>query len=517
MQLLFAVLTIQPKEDSVPSILKGSRLHAAATLLLCASVAACGRASSQIGSTTNSRISASESQLTPLAVKQILIQDSFGAPIPAARVMIGTRENVPFPGNTLVADGQGLVVAPAQWTDAQPITIAANGYVRATYFARSPGALKFVLRKLINAGRYELKGKTTGFSDLSKDGMADVGLVLPAFQRAQLSLLRLSGVISPDMDTLDILGTSVDIPSNISIPKQREDYIFPATLDKPQYRLYFDELVTWPIVAAHARFSFEDVVDSLHNGQAFIDVLNKISFTGASVKEVALKGSSTGFDLPVNEVQFQPLLKVQAPAFGPDFAMLAMPMVEQNGYYYPSDIKKFVSGERLDLSTPKMPFNGLLVSIIRSAEAPDVGADSEQLSAAVVPMAQNPTIAFLPVPKNPQFRSGTLVLNPPASVVPGIAPSLTYAILNKVEAIQKGSLQLEKKHPEWELYAEAWVKEFNLPQLPASFEDSSVSKKAEKHRWEVIFGGQAAASGQLEPGPAAFEKVSHVSRSAVDL
>src|SRR5438046_2111084 len=65
----------------------------------------------------------------------VTVKSSAGTPIANARVMIGLRENVPFPGNVLTMNASGQVSTPAEkWNDPQPVTIDAPGFIRATYF-----------------------------------------------------------------------------------------------------------------------------------------------------------------------------------------------------------------------------------------------------------------------------------------------------------------------------------------------------------------------------------------------
>jgi hypothetical protein len=446
---------------------------------------------------------------------QITIADAAGLTIPGAKVMIGARENVPFPGNVVVADSNGRIALPKQWTDAQPITVDAAGYVRATYFNVKPGALKLVLHKNLAGTRNELRGETNGYANLEKDGTLDVAVALPALSRSQLSLLEPSTVISPELDEMTVAGQSVNVPSNVSIPFQRESYIITVKVSKPVYRLYLNEARKWKIVAAHVRFPFRSVASDLRDGKSFLDLVNKFEFSGASVKTVDVNSGSSNADLPVNEIDFAPALPLTSPSFGSEYSMLGVAMVENDGLYYPSDVKRFAAKESRTLAAPKSAYKGLIVSVLRRNDVPDFGPASAAYSAVVSPSNMTQGLDFLAIPKAPELRSGTLVLNPPATLK-GVAPAMTYALLSKVETVQAGDRTLENKSPQWELYAEDWASNLTLPELPRAFDDVSESAAKGKSRWEVLFGGQGAGASPVDVGPAALEKVSHVTRSAVD-
>ncbi len=85
---------------------------------------------------------------------QVIITDAAGTPIPNASVQIGLRANVPFPGNVLTTDATGAIAIPAAWTDAQPVTVEAGGFVRTSWLSQSPtlspAGLVLSLRRKIN-------------------------------------------------------------------------------------------------------------------------------------------------------------------------------------------------------------------------------------------------------------------------------------------------------------------------------------------------------------------------------
>ena len=207
-----------------------TRAFIIATLLLTAATHAAPACAQSLGN-RNVRSGAS-SHVTTLT-----IADESGAPVEGASVMIGESPGVPFVGNTLTTDHGGHIILPSSWLTSEAVTIDSPGFVRATYLDLTPQGSILKLRRDISASpppasRFELDGDTSGFGQLKNDGIFDIGLVVQAVPRAQLSTLNLQTLISPEVDHFTVLGQSVDLPSNITIPDQTESYIFPLHCNK---------------------------------------------------------------------------------------------------------------------------------------------------------------------------------------------------------------------------------------------------------------------------------------------
>ncbi len=444
--------------------------------------------------------------VTPVA-GQIIVTDNTGAPIVDASVLIGVRENVPFPGNLLKTDAKGVVVIPGAWTDPQPVTIEAPAFVRTTWLSQSPTAVVLSPRRKAPAKSFEFKGKTTGYRNLAKDDWLDVGVVFPALRRDQLASLQVTDLISPQVDTLTILGQTIEIPSNISIPKQDERYFFTVTIDKPVFRTYLKEARTWKMAALHARFPFEQVVDDLRAGKSFYDVLNYFEFQSASLADISIAAPSTSRDMTVTDTSFDAKLDVAAPKFAAKYTMLAVAVTESAGLLYPTDVKKLQPSETRRLVTPKGA-SGYIVGALRETAAPAVGPAADALSAIIAKNNMTTRFEFLDVPGAPTARGSTLVLNPPKASVAAVTPAATYATLNKVDKITTGKTQLETKSPVWDVYSNGWSSSMDLPDF--------ATKLTGTHRWEVLFGG-APTGTTVQLGPNLIDGLTHLSKSAADL
>jgi hypothetical protein len=438
-----------------------------------------------------------------------------GAPIAGAKVMVGTRANVPFPGNLLTTDRNGQIRVPSAWSSPQPVTIEAAGFVKATFFGRIPQDASLRLSKAVSDQSHELKGIVGGYGNLPNDGWMDVGFVIPAIHRSQLNFFQAAALVSPEVDRFTVFGQSIEVPSNLTIPRQRETYVIPLTFEKPTYRIYLPETGTIPVTATHVKFPFREVADALRGGTPLIQLINKFQFLQTSIRNVAVGSGSTSQDLIVNEIKFDGQAPVKAPRYAPELTMISISLAETGNHYYITDAKKIEPGQQVSLVNPRSAAGrGVVVSVLGKFEDRTLtttnGESTDTFTAVTTPWARSQNIEFLAIPKAPEPRNKTLVLHPPRTVL-GVTPALTYAVLSKVEVLDKGTFKLEKKFPQWELYASDWASSLDLPDFP------STNAPQGKQRWEVSFAGQSDGTGKPLPGPDALEKVSHVTRSVVDL
>ena len=297
---------------------------------------------------------ASEKPSAPRDRKPVGVVDAQGRAIAGARVLIGQRQGVPFPNNFVAADGDGKIPAPAEWTSPQPITIEAPGFVRATYYARTPDSGDLILRPLPLAQKIALKGVTTGYGTLADDGWVHVGLVFPALARADIGQFQISNFISSETDSISVAGQTADIPSNVSIPTQRLTYLFfPVTLDKPAFRAFFDRDGAYRMVAAHARFKLSDGVSAIQGGKPFLELVDLLDFKEASLTDVRLSIAGGAANLAVNSIPFSAKSPLTAPRFDSRFAAMALAIGQDSGgRLYPSDVKRIGSGAVRQMAVP---------------------------------------------------------------------------------------------------------------------------------------------------------------------
>ncbi len=460
------------------------------------------------------------------AIQGLNVVDEDGKAIAGAQILIGTKLNAPFAGNFVTTDGTGHIDLPAAWTDAEPLTVAAKGFVRATFFGRMPGDTTLTIRhSAMGPEKFELSGETTGYGDI-KDGIVEVGIMLPTFTRGQLSIFDPLSIINSDTDTMEVMGKSIEIPSNIAIPPQQQTYYFPLTFSKPKYRYQFNYPHTYKVSAAHVTIPTQDLVDSVQGGLKVFKLLNKLTFVGGGMGNANVTSENTSLDIPINQTAFSPMVSVTAPKFASNQQMVTVATEENAGIYTVTDAKVLASGESTTLNAPSA--RGAVIAVLRPIQQHETttGPQNSIFSAVISnnegAMTRAP-VDFLEAVKPPQVSNANINVIPPKKFH-GIEPMMTYALLSKIELIDHGKYKLEKKTPEWELYASDWVANINLPTWPTadfyddSGDDSNAEPKASSKRWETMFAGQYGANATaILAGPQALEKVTHVTRSAVDL
>ncbi len=453
------------------------------------------------------------------AAFNLTVTDTLGAPVSGADVMIGQAPNAPFTGNIFKTDQDGRIELPANWIDQQPITIESTGFVRTTYLEMTPAITTLQIRRqieaihLASAAPFELKGNTSGFGTLKNDGIFDLGLVFQGVPRSALSSVALTSLISSEVDHMTVLGQSVDVPSNITLPAQTESYIFPVRFDKPGYRLYLPSSGTWEVSALHARTPFKAAVDAMQSGKPFSDLVNTFEFVEGSVYEANVTQPSQTLDLQVNAMRFTKSIKFTAPTYDPGLNLLAVSLANSKGSYYPTDIKNVPSSTTVLLSAPAgTATDGMVLAAYKKAGTKSVGAASDQFSAVVLPNNEQRPFDPIRLVAPPIASATELALDLPA-VPTELNPIMTYAVLNLVTSITQGKLKLENKQPQWDVWAPSWVSKLTLPQtrLP------TIDPSNQTLRWEAGFHAQFIGEKSLPPGPGALEKITHVSRSAVDL
>lgn len=447
----------------------------------------------------------------------IRVTDFEDKAIAGAQVLIGDANNVPFSGNFLTADSQGRVEIPAAWESAQSITVGAKGYVRVTYINQLPGPLTFKLAKVISTAHYEVRGTVTGLPIKDFDKQVDYGIVLPAMTKLNSLLFDMNQFISPILDSVSTLGQQMAIPSNISVPWQKERYaIMTATLNKPQYRIYFEEKGIVRLYALRGRFEFSPVVGALRKGKSFVDVLNMFTLTGSGMRDVNITNASTANDLPINEVTFTQKKKATAPAIKTDETFIAVATNFQSGYLVPTDLKNVASGQSAELSLHNKGSNfllGVLKKTVDLDQGPTFVVDSEfaagsnPMSTTIIPFTGSVTAKVLPLITGPKLsNTGDLIL-PKVSTISGVTALATYSVFSQMFEDNRGGTKVLVPKRLWEVYAADWTTNIKLPEWP---NDANVPGKK---RWETSFLGGPQSASQDKLGPAIIEAATHATHS----
>lgn len=433
-------------------------------------LAACS--DSQKNSAGNSTSTSGDAETTDLGLRNqtITVKNEEGSPVQAG-ILIGERQGSPFSGNWIQTSPAGTARIPGDWKNAQSVTIDAPGYVRLTLLEQKPGNLQIQLRRL-KTPQFELSGMTTGYTTKDFDNRVDFGLLFPAIEKKELLTFTPDLVISPETDQLSVVGKKMNLPSNVALPKQKESYYLTITLDKPRYKMFFQDAGMKNVFLARGHFPMKEVVGEFQNDKEVFELINYFNITGGQLRQVNVNGAKTNFDMNASEMTFSQKLDFQAPAVSSSEALLVVSAADLGGTYLPSDIKRLNAGEtaKLNLFSDKQ---NVLLGILKnknefSQKKPGADRFSAHLMAnlasnlSFLPLIPNPTVV------NPQsFRFDV----PRSSNLKPLAMTVQLSSLKPKttaggEVIFAANSEVTAQ-ARWEIRSMNWTSNIALPDVPA--------------------------------------------------
>lgn len=479
----------------------------------------------------------SNESLVPTA-STLQVVDKAGNAISGAVVLVGYENGNPFSGNMVTTNSAGEVAIPNDWKAALPVTVSAPGYVTTTLPFANPGDHTIVINKQEGMQEFEIAGTPTDFGRLPTDGKVDFALVIPNLTRESMLSFDISAVMSPKSDTIEILGNQLDIPSNLSLPQQRETFIFPIEFNKPNYRAYVREPGQYQVSATRGNFPLQRVVNEIRGGKSIFEVVNYFTFVEGGQVPVDVQANVGGVNFPVNQMPFNVPVQVQAPQFPSGQIMLSLALQENQGTFMPSDLKRLTSGQAMTLksanatgpvsvlsllldeaaalhSTMSKMFEPLLSlggAIQRNASADSAMPDFSKFSMALLPANAGVAPQFLPLVGKPSLNGQILTLDVPA-LPAGLTQVASYMVLAEIEDLSPGAkIKNERRTRLWEVWSNAWLGQVELPKI-------AVTKRPDrKYRWEVMFMARPANFvGAPAAGGVDLNTVTHVTRNSVEI
>lgn len=471
----------------------------------------------------------------------LTVVDEKNQPVPNAIILLGYETGNPFPGNTLTTDATGAVSIPADWKAALPLTVQAQGFITSTIPVALPGATTIQISHQEAPGQIEVKGTTMDFGRLKDDGKVHFGLIFPAISRAQMLAFDLSTVISPQNDTISVIGNSVNIPSNITLPQQTVTYIFPLDFNKPDYRVYLRSPGAYHMSATHGSFPLSRVVSDIRAGKPMFELINYFTFIEGGEKDINVQDNMAGQDMSVHQTQFNAQVAVKAPAFPANNVMVSLALQEKNGLLTPTDMKRLTSGQSMNLKSSAVAPSVLSVLMV-DANAVTLQAmefahrmfapldlidgylvnnnlmgskpqDFSRLSFALLPAQNGVAPQFLPLIGAPSMNGSVMKLDAPA-LPAGLTPVATYMVLSEIESISGADkVTSEQRTRLWEVWSGAFLQQVELPKI------SFTRNPNRKYRWDVMFLARPSSfvSESVKPNVVDLSTITHVTRNALDI
>jgi hypothetical protein len=433
--------------------------------------------------------------------------DQAGQPL-KAEILVGTALNDPFPNNLLQTDASGNADIPADWNTHQPVTVRAKGFVSVTYLKQLPHSMTFKMRPAPVPQRMVLNGVTSGYQTQDFDDQVDFGLIIKGMSKAELLAFDINKVISADNDKFTVAGQELEIPSNVSLPRQKERYMIPITMDKNPYHLAVNQPGAQKIMVLRGRFPFKQVVDEMRSNKNFVDLINEFTLDGGAIRDINVLGGKQTLNLDVSELNFNSKVSVTAPSFASDEIVMGLVAQDMNGVLMPTDVKKFTSGQTMSLKAMN-PSKSYVLKVLKRQSDFEAASNSnaDRLSAIYAAVGQKISSPFLSLIENPKVQGQQLILDSPKPVA-GVVPYATYLVLSELQDVDMNGTTVKVPLHRWEIYADDWINQVDLPQQPLS------NGTSPKWRWEVSFLGGVDSAAVL--GPDMIQKTTHVTRSSTD-
>lgn len=394
------------------------------------------------------------------------VVDESGKPL-QARILIGDKVGFPFANNLIDTKTNGIMDIPSAWTTPQPVTIDVPDYVRLTLLNQTPGKMKVVLRKKIQPTDFELNGTSSGFQTKDFDDRVDAGLLLGSIKKADILAFSISSLISPKTDQLSIIGFDFDLPSNITIPPQKESYFLTVNLNKPNYRAYFSNGGNKTVFLARAQGPFKKIADGAKNKNPIYDLVNLVNITGGSIKQVNLNGPKTTLNMNVAEMTFTNKLSYRAPQFDSSQVVLTASVAELPEGFLPADVKSAKAGESLSLNAfTQYPTQMRFLTVLKNKNEfslKNPGAD--RFSAALQNATASANVDLLPLLADPQVVNPQVFQFTPPSAK-NLNPLASSVVISEVTSSEGESEDARNSTPVWEIRATSWINQVALPDFP---------------------------------------------------
>lgn len=434
----------------------------------------------------------------------IKVTNEFGEPIIGADVLIGLS------GSLIQTAADGTFQIPASWDSEQAVTISAKGYVRATYLARLPVVQNFVVRTAATAP-LELTGQNSGFQVVNGDGKVDFSFVMPTMKNEDILHFDINMIISPESDIISAAGRELEIPSNVTLPKQRESYFIGITLEKPKYRVYFNTPGHKNIYASRGQFPMKKVVDELRSGKKFYELANYFSIQGGSVRETNVISATQNLDLPVTDMTFTQKMNVNSRQIKADEILLGAALGDYKGELFPSDVKNMKPGAATALNV--MGAAPKVLSVLQRKSEADAGIGTSRLSAVIMDFQDGVSPQHYALQENPRLMSAYSIQVQKVPSLKNVNELATYATLSKVKKTVKEDVTYETLTTVWEVYAPKWVAQIDIPAWPGE------SAPSGGMRWSVALAGTTETSKVdqgLDLGPTVLQAITHVTKASTD-
>jgi len=250
-----------------------------------------------------------------------------------------------------------------------------------------------------------ISGAVDGFSVRNGDDKIDFGLVIPTLTKAQVMDFNLSYVLSSETSVIRAAGQRINVPSNLSLPKQNERYLFfNVRIDKPEFKLPITTAeAPTEVVALQGSFPFGSTVDVLRAGRPLFSVINSFTFSSYSVAPLESPEEPLSISVGKNSIEGDTVEFISPFSEDDDFVSLGLNMStkpSEGGLtrHFPIDVKTLEQPEFLKTDTVS-DTTPIVVSIPKSVFDSATDASAQPFPFSMVWGDAAPTNS-LPLAKN---------------------------------------------------------------------------------------------------------------------
>lgn len=443
----------------------------------------------------------------------IQITDDQNQIIPNARVLIGLNASPESPW--IGTDEAGLVEIPKSWTTPQDLTIEAQGFVRLTLKLQNPVGITVTLRKKPQIPQMSVKGTATGIPTKDKDGFVDFAILLDSLTKKDILNFNINKVISPWTEKISVAGFEFPIPQNIFLPKQKESYFLPVTLQKPWFNLFYDSYGKKSLYSLRGKFPLKKMLSELQNKKPYYELINHFEMSSAGRLDHELTTTSLNPEVNSAQIVLDKTFTVKAPQVDDTQVILGISCFKEKNFYQPLDIKYMQSGQTITFKTsqPTAPY---FIGVLKNKmEFSGDSAAAERMSVNIG--AAQSMMNYLPLMKEPIWITPTeLQADLPSMIDSGFSEQGLVVVISELQnlTLPDGKI-LKYKLPLWEIHSPRWASTLEVPNLESL---STAPKRVEV----TLLAKEADNSGQQNPVTLIsdyeerVESATHLTKSALD-
>lgn len=371
-------------------------------------------------------------------------------------------------------------------------------------FKEKLSELSWRTNKSTTPSSFSISGTTSGYGSLRTDGIADFGLVLKSFSKLDLFQIELNDLMSTEFDEISVVGTKINLPSNVALPEQKERFFLSITLNKPNYKLNYDAGESKNLVLINGQFPFQDVVQGFRNDQPLLklaDKFNILSYSDYDFENLT-PSPKMNLNLIAGQKKHGDQITVSSPKnFNSDYSFVIVSL-DKNTNYLPHNLTVLSQNKTQSLkvsSRDAFLFSGLIHDSFADSESKNL---SKYKMSFQINQTQQWTSELLGFIENLSYRNDELSLSLPS--INGFNPHGYFYTIYKISSNQTESLVFHDFH------LGPWTNKISL----SSFE--ALRAPGEKYRIDLFLLATKNASTPRD-FTELIENSEYVSRNSLNL